>query len=114
MRYVNYVVLFVENTYHVTTVLLFFLVFELDIPYADDVFLRKYILGDRARDGESVWDFGWVTVVMPQTKCLRGFCIRSPAAGDAISTSCRSYAEHFVHEDTIHLHSKILCFQTLS
>jgi len=45
----NYVVLLVENTYHVTMVLLFFLVFELDIPYADDVFLRKYILGDRAR-----------------------------------------------------------------
>lgn len=56
------------NTYHVTMVLLFFLVFELDIPYADDVFLRKYIWGDRARDGESVWDSGWVTVVMPQTK----------------------------------------------
>lgn len=39
----NYVVLFMENTYHVTMVLLF-LVFEVDIPYNDD-FLRKYILG---------------------------------------------------------------------
>lgn len=40
----NYVVLFMENTYHVTMVLLF-LVFEVDIPYNDDDFLRKYILG---------------------------------------------------------------------
>lgn len=60
---------------------LLFLVSELDIPYADDVFLRKHILGDRARNGKSVWDFACVPVVMPQTKCVRGFCIRAQLLG---------------------------------
>lgn len=60
---------------------LLFLVSELDIPYADDVFLRKHILGDRARNGESIWDFAWVPVVMPQTVCVRGFCIRAQLLG---------------------------------
>lgn len=63
------------------TVVLLFLVSELDIPYADDVFLRKHILGDRARNGESIWDFAWVPVVMPQTVCVRGFCIRAQLLG---------------------------------
>lgn len=53
----NYAVLFMKTTHCVTMVLLsaFFLPlgpFKLDVPY--DIFLRKYILGDGARDGECV------------------------------------------------------------
>lgn len=67
--------------------------------------------GDRTKDGQSAWDLSWVTVTMSQTKCVTGFCIRSIAAEDAISSCCGAYTEHGVRDDTIHLHPKILCFQ---